>query len=821
MSTQTAPNVLLRQAAADRPRQAPRDLWQVPTFFTGLAAVALMIGAAALGRPAVGDPLTQEIAELREALRNPRTAPEGLVPLAEVILTRVGSQSPRTPEAHFLAGLVYARLADHLARGNAPERAKDERKKAFAHLELAEARGLASADQPRLQYYLGKLLYLSGGDLPRVIDHLNRTAAQGADDPAEAYGILANAYLRLPTPDLDAALKANQKQLEHTESEAAAGAAWLLRAELLLRKGLRPEALKVLRHVGAGSPREVALKARYLQARTAQEEGLWAHAVPLWKELLTDPTAVPGGKGQILYSLGLCHAATEPREDAAADAAWREAVRLGGPAGQAAALRLGELRLRGKEPATALGWFRTALEKVQTAKDYQNRVLGLDRARALCEAGCRTYREGQDHEHAAQLAELYRRIALPGVAEECLAQATEAHAAALLARPRPDVGPAAASLEDQARVLYRRAAAAYKQAAAGRTPAEKAARLRCGADCAARARDHVEAIALWQQFVELEPAPERKVEGWFALAAAHRAARQADLAVKAYEQCIQFPRSPLAFRARLELAELAIEQGDLKQAEAVLKQVLELAGPASDRQAEEQGLYRLADLLFQQKRFDDAAFRLEQALGKYPDNPDALTGRDRLGECYRQRAEQAKQENAQENLPGTKRLFYRSAHQENLEKARVIYQKLADDLEQRAAARTAPATEKALLAKALLTAADCIYEQPNGLPEALRRYKTLAGRFRGRVEGLMVCLKLLNCCRTAAETPLARDAVEAAQQAVKGALEDVRDPRRMPDSAFNTGGNRATRAQWENWLVQISEQLASYPAAPLPRAQNR
>ncbi|HEX9373194.1 MAG TPA: tetratricopeptide repeat protein, partial [Roseiflexaceae bacterium] len=603
------------------------------------------------------------------------------------------------------------------------------------------------------------------------------------------------------------------------ESESAAAPAWLLRAELLLRTGLRAEALKVLRGIGSGAPREVRLQARYLQARTSQEERQFAQAIPLWKELLADPAKVPGGKGYILYALGLCHSAAEPPEDGAATVAWREAVQLGGPEGQAAALRLAELCLLGKERATALDWFARALEKVRTAKDYQNPILPLDQARELFETGCRAYREGQEHEQAEKLAGLYRKIALPGLAEERLAQAAEAHAAALIARARQSVGPEASTLAEQARALYRKAGDGYKLSAAGRTAAERALRLRRGAECYLQARDHAEGILLLKEFVDLEPAPERKVEGWFALGGAYRAHKQAELAQSAYEQCIQQPRSPHAARARLELAELAVEHGDLKQAEEVLVHALALASSTSDRQAEEQALYRLAGLLYQQgqRRFDDAAFRLEQALGKYPGNVGAPVACDRLGECYRQRAEVARQESMQENLPAEKRLFYRSAWQENLEKARNVYQALADDLEKRAAARSLSPAEDALLRRALLAAADCIYELPSGLAEALRRYKALAQRFRGQVEGLMVCLRLLNCSNVARETPLARETVESTQTAVRAALEDVRDRQRMPDEAFRAEGNRADRAQWERTLVQINELLASYPAAPAPR----
>ncbi|MCI0458686.1 MAG: tetratricopeptide repeat protein [Gemmataceae bacterium] len=817
MSTHTAPETGTRPPALGRGERSPRELWQVPTFCTGLLVLLVLAASGSLSR-APADQLARDLADLRAALKDPASQPEALVPRAEGILERVGARAQHRAEAHFLAGLVYARLADH----SPPERARDERNKAYLRLELAESLGLPPADQPRLHYYLGKLLFLSGGDHKRALDYLTR-AAGGADDPTEGYGLLAQAYLR--ADDVDAALRANEKQIETTESEAAAAPAWLLRAQLLLRKGQRADALKVLRHIGSGAAREVRLEARYLQARAAQEERLFAQAIPLWNELLADPAKVPGGKGFVLYALGLCHAALEPREDAAAESKWREAVQLGGPQGQAASLRLAELRLYSKQRASALEWFARALEKVRTAKDYQNPILPLDQARELFEAGCHAYREGQEHEQAEKLAELYRRIALPGVAEERLAQAAEAHALALAARARQGVGPEASTVAEQAQALYRKAGENYKQSAAGRTPAERAARLRRGAECLLQARDHAESILLLKEYVDLEPAPERKVEGWFMLAGAYRAQKQGEPARAAYEQCIQHPRSPLAARARLGLADLAVEHGDLKQAEEVLVHALSLAGSTSDREAEEQVLYRLAGLLYQQgqRRFDDAAIRLEQALGKYPDNPGAPLAQDRLGECYRQKAEAARQESMQENLSGQKRALYRSTWQENLDKARKVYQKLGDDLEQRGLSRALAPAEGALLRKALLATADCIGESGSEMAEALRRYKDLAQRCRWHVEGLRACQGLFNCFAQAqslvepsGNTALVRQTQEATLAAVKVALEDVRDPRRIPDEVFRSPGNVWDRARWEQQLMQIANVVAGYPAAPAP-----
>jgi tetratricopeptide (TPR) repeat protein len=813
MTTHTARGTASLEGALGRAGRAPGQLWQVPTFFAGLLALlAILVGSAFRHTPA-SEQFRREIAALRDGLRQPGTSPDQMLPLAEHVLAVARTDFPeRAAEAHFLLGLTHVRLADRCP----PDRADAQRRQARLHLEQAEAQGVPQSDLARLHYHLGKLLYQSGGELARVIGYLARGVAKGADDPAEGYGMLAQAYLRRQPPDIDAALLANQKQLETTDDEAVMGQARLRRAELLLHKGRRPDALNVLRYIGPHAPPLVRTKARYLQARCAQEEGLYAQAVPLWKELLAEPGAVPGGKAHIYYALGLCHAGAEPRDDARAEAAWQQAAQLGGPDGQAAALRLAELALHGK-PADALGWFARALARVQKAGDYQNPLLPLDAARALFEAGCRVYREGQDHERALKLAELYRKLALPGVAEEQLAEAAEARADALTRKAGQGVDPVAASERDQALALYRQAAEAYEQAAEGRLPAEKAVRLRRGAACYLRAGEHARAAGLLREFIEKIPHPEAKAEGWFTLAGAHRALKETEAAQKAYYECIQYPRSPLAARARLELAEVEIEQNNLDRAEEILQQNLALSGPSPDREAQERSLYRLAELLFQRKKYDRAEFRLIEALRNYPYNPAALAARDLLGECYRQLAEQAKLEGPERSLGGDPHMVYKNVRRENLEKALYVYDELGDELEKRAAARPLTGAEEALRRKAQLAAADCVSELPNNFPEAVRRYAQLASRYRGRMEQLTACLRLVDCYTVAAgDTGQMRLALDALRVAIPAARADVADERRMPDEVFRTSPRALTRAQWRDWLETVARQLDRIPAQPPP-----
>src|SRR5207253_276348 len=98
--------------------------------------------------------------------------------------------------------------------------------------------------------------------------------------------------------------------------------------------------------------------------------------------------------------------------------------------------------------------------------------------------------------------------------------------------------------------------------------------------------------------------------------------------------------------------------------------------------------------------------------------------------------------------------------------------------------------EDLLSRKAQFAAADCLFELPSNFAEAVRRFARLAERYRGRMEALWACQRLAHSCSiVSSDLGLAREAIEATRAAVRAALEDVSDPRRMPDDAFHVHGN--------------------------------
>ena len=442
-----------------RARLAPSQLWQVPTFLVGLLAFLAVAASAPIRQPSEYRRFGSAVDAMRQGLQQ-NDPPNTLTALAETVLLQVHLFGDRAGEVHFLAGSVYFRQA----LASPPESARDYWPRAVEHLEEAQQLGADERDLPMLEYRLGRALYAQESDVPRALELMTRSIDRGAEQPLAGYQLLVQAYLKLPVPDVDAALVASRKVVELTDDRDidALAQARINHAELLLRKDQRADAVKELDRVGARASRPLWLRAKLLQVRICEQDENWPKALTVWQALLADPAQVPGGKAHVLYAIGWCSAKLEQPDLVRASKCWEGALALGGVEGQAAGLRLGSLRLLGpaRDWAQGLEDWRQALAAVATPADYRNAFLKLDEVRELFERVLVQFQDGQDYEKMQAVAELYRKLAPAGQADEKVAQAAEALAIKMEAETDPPV--------EELRKIYRRAAEAFKLAAQAR-----------------------------------------------------------------------------------------------------------------------------------------------------------------------------------------------------------------------------------------------------------------------------------------------------------------------------------------------------------------
>lgn len=791
-----------------RTQRPPGQLWQVPAFLVGLLALTLVAATAPLAPTDSDNELERDLAEIRQALEKPGKPADAVIALAESAVAHTSQQPELSGEAHFLLGAIYMRIAE-----NSPaEKAKEEREKATLHLELADLRGVAPTDRARLQYLRGKLLYMHGGDLARAIELLTKSLPDGADNIAEGYGLLVQAHLKKSSPNLDAALAANLKQMENCDDDAVLNQARLLRGELLIKKEMRSEAVKVLDQITAKAPKALRQKARQLQARAATEEGMWSKAIALWRELLQEPSAVTGGRGHILYFLGHCLAQYDtPAHMGEAVQAWQEAMATWkdtppnvSDEAQAAAIRLAEVHLfsnKESEQIGALDELRKALKKVSVPGEFKNKVIDIGKVRDLLEDACQVFNRKQDTEHFLQAAELFKKVAPPGVGDEKIAQAAEAHGRELLEKAK-NAGPDEGRLKEQGRTQLQMAALAYADAAEARSPAERSEPLWHCIECYRLAGAYPQAIEVLQKFVVLPLAAEDKAEAWYALAEAQRQLRLPD-AAESYKMCVACNNAAYAARARLHLADIAIEHLELDQAEAILKQIIN-PGPLADRPAHEQAMWQLGLLLLQREKHEQAAIQFRELLLQYPAHPKALAARDYYGDCYRKLAALALANSDGPEVSAQKKQYYTVESRKDLQQAQEIYQQLVSELDMRAKSQPLSPAEDKLRRKALFAVADCFFALPSGLEQGFYIYQQIWQRYAKEADGLWAASKLHSCFFVAFQTrsgsmDLMR---EAADDAIETCLRNFNDY--VQAGVFKT---EEEKTSWQSWLQVRSNEL--------------
>jgi tetratricopeptide (TPR) repeat protein len=787
MATQKAP----AESAEDGAPGGARRLWQAPVFVLGAVALAAVLLLQPISAESTSRQLEHHLSLLRHQLGRADSDAQALLLLASRTVEEAASFPDRLGEAEFLLGSAHLRSAERLKGGQAAEHWHSARH----YLEEAERHGVPPDDHVRLQYRLGKVGFHTNDDPQRVADRLAESAEQ-ADDRAEAYTLLTQAYLRLPQPNLQKAFEANDTLRNKVPllGEDVLAPARLLGGDLLLRLGKPQEARKVLEKVGEQAPPRILAQARILRGRTYQEEGKWSEAATLFQEALADSREPLQEPTPVLYNLGLCYRQLEQTADSIR--VWEESLRDGrGDEAAAAALQLAELHLHGATPEKALQTLTAAVDKVHQPSDWTNTLIDLSKAREPFERACETFRKMGRFDLALDLIPSYQRLAAPG-----RAQVLHAEVAAEWGRQRQVYARQAKEKDDQqkeeraARELLAKAAAAYAEAAAlDATPTEQADHLWLSATAWMDCQDYSRAAEEMQQFLSKGQRPERQGEGWYLQGEAYRQANKKAAAESAYRECIKFP-THFAYRARYQLALAAIDKGDLDEAEAALSLNLKLLRFDSDAEAQKQTLFALGDLLYQRHNYRMVVRYLDEALSRsFPVNPEgpataeATRARYQLADSYRQLAAQQNQNLIiGEKLSNPARAKFQEEHRGLLEKAAEEFHKL-DEYLKKPEAQGHLSLE--LQVQVPFIEARCRFDG-GFYDEALKVYSSLAQRYPNRPEGLDALVGCVHCYAAVGDLKAVRHYLEEIRAALPAMDESIRKP-------------------WEEWLIDANKRVGN------------
>jgi TolA-binding protein len=268
-------------------------------------------------------------------------------------------------------------------------------------------------------------------------------------------------------------------------------------------------------------------------------------------------------------------------------------------------------------------------------------------------------------------------------------------------------------------------------------------------------------------------------------------------ALESFRECIQQnPRHVAIYRARLLASRAAVTMGDLEQAETLLQDNLsgEQLTPASKEWRD--SLFALAELLHNSGRDREAIQRLDEALQRYPDAPQAVVGRYLLADSARRRAMVLRA--GGHHVPMVEREISSAVRGQQmneshrlLNRALEAYRSLQDDLS-RSDGENLTAQDKAILRNTRFALGDTYFALER-YPEALRAYQSAANHYATSPEVLDAYLQIASVYRHIDRPAEARTSLEQARLAL----------RRIPPEARFEQATNYNRKQWGELLDRL------------------
>jgi len=771
------------------PPRSIGQLWQAPVFVVGLAALVFTWIRHPEFPQSPGARLDQEIAEALHALED-RDHYRALV-LAQQSLEKAGQSPQLTGDIHFVLGSAHLMAAEVAPDGERAQTAA----RALADLQQADQWGVAKDRQPQLQYRLAVAQYMNGTDSKRVVEILENVLANDPQDRLEGYRLLTRLYLAAKPPNLDAALRANEKLLGLALLENA-NSVRMQQGDILLRLKRFDEAVDVLNRIPAGAAEFT--EARRGVATCLLEKGDWKSAA-LLLEQATGPEQPPSPVlARNLHALALCHQRAQRYDDAVRVLERIRKTMPGGEESQAASLQLGDVkRLQGRDDE-ALTCFKQGLDAIQGP--YQNTIVKLEAAQQMVGSALASWHAVDDFVRTRSLAESYHRIATAGEAERCFAVASQS---AGIAHQRLADHASGKPSEDQlqsALKYFTEAAQSFETVARSweGQPAQ-ANFLWAAAENFHRARQHERAAAVWERYLALEFAEKRSAEAYINLGEAHQALKKPVAAIEAWKKATVFT-GPHQCRAKYLLAMSYMERKQDVDAEAMLQSIVKNA-PADPEPAEYRlAMFAMGQLLFNQDRFAEAATQLQRAIELYAGEPQTLYSRYGLAEAYRQ---MAADEERQSRGTGTLAAAanFRKNRKEYLEKSLEQFKTINYQLADARANRPLNEKDQRYLRASRFGSAKCLYDLAR-YEEAITLYEDLAKTYQNRAEALMALSEIIRFYDALKKYDQCRTAVERFRVAMN----------RLDDSQF--AAPNTSRAQWKAWLEKAVLPKLNAPATP-------
>ncbi len=727
---------------------------------------------------------------------------------------------------------------------------------AARYLEEARERGLPASRRADSLFLLGQCLYLSEryGD---AIPVLEQALESNQSRRARIHLLLANCFYHAANPDLDQALEhglafVRAPDVEQREREET----WLQLANIYLRRGDLTAAREALDHIVPRS--KLAPSATLHKIRLAIEEtdraadrapgnditpylNAYHQAIHDLRLLMASQTPSSEVSRGASYLIGVCH---RQRAKRFAEANLKTEAKLEYEQSLKQFFRTQKLFYRYAEGIVAaleepellqhLGEYSKASEaydrliaELKGFEPYDNPWLSQEELVDRLRAAHSRFIEADQYEHAVSFARQLTMV-LPEVeAAEMLAESLQRWSEHLEGRSKAEPWSDAEETLQAARRRWREAAVAYRRLAelhfATRQYPED---LWLTAHAFLRGRNYPQAVRAMQKYLEHESRQQR-ARGLLGLGEAYLALGNPQQGVKVLEDLIRFyPNHPLSYQARIVAARGYVLQGNYGRAETMLKSNL-IQEDLTPRSREwRDSLFELGELFYRRglhfditsrlkglnppnagdrrartrnlekahRFFNQAAQRLNEAVERYPDAPQAILARYRLAESYRKGARYLINRLESETIEADKAVWRRQIYQ-LLGLAINEYSILEETLNSKQEARTLDRTEASIMRNSYFAHADSLFDLGR-YAEAIRAYSSVSNRYQNDPISLEAFVQIAACYQRMGRFEDARGTMEQARVVLS----------RIPAEADFLATTRYSRDDWTellDWLAAL------------------
>lgn len=521
---------------------------------------------------------------------------------------------------------------------------------AARYLQKATVLEVPEDREERLVFLLGKSLIR--GNQPREgISVLNEGLLRKDLPTIQVHALLTEAHLALPDPDYEAALRHNEALLTDPDlTDDEKSTALTVKAETLGQLGRLEEAATLLQQLESDqsqqafakslSGRLAIAKAQQLPKNNPQRQQLLEQAkTDLRESQRLDPLS---GKltRQAMYWIGKCY---ELQGDhTAAIAEYDRVGKLYGdtPESLVATLSRADLiRFSGNKPK-ALAAYRSVLETVGDPVTYSNHLLSLSALRKRLINAHASFVDTKEFEEALTLLEQFPELFDQVQVIQMRAHTHEQWGLANIREASDQSRRGSSALAKQGRYHLRAAGRANELLAQTRfaTP-EFTKDLWRAAENYYLGQSYTHATRVLEEYLHYE-AELRSAAALLRLGQSLLTIDRTDSAIQALEQCIDmYPRDVSVYQARLECVRAYVQQNRVEEAEQLL--LTNLTGdsltPASPEWRD--SLFALGQLMHHTGRYEQAIAKLEEAVIRYPDAPQALMARYTIARSFHSAAE--------------------------------------------------------------------------------------------------------------------------------------------------------------------------------------